>query len=298
MNSAATQQPVPGKAANKYDLPALFFIPTLHILAIVAIPYFSWDALAICLFGLFIVTPFGVNLAYHRVLSHRSLKLPKWLEYTFVTVGAAMAGGPPLFWAAAHRAHHKYSDTEKDPHNSRRGFWYSHMTHLFQGRSQEEIDSWLKLVPDLRDDRYYRFLNAAWIPLSALVLIPLYLAGGVGYVLWGGVVRIVLMLHFTWFVNSLCHLWGYRNYNSADRATNNWLVAILAAGEGWHNNHHAHQYSATNRHRWWEFDFTYSIIWTLEKLGLATHVRRPRFMTTSESADEMGADLTPATSEA
>jgi stearoyl-CoA desaturase (delta-9 desaturase) len=166
------------------------------------------------------------------------------------------------------------------------------MFHLFQGRSQEELDSWLKLVPDLKNDRYYHFLNAAWIPLSALVLVPLYWAGGVGYVLWGGVVRIVLMLHFTWFVNSACHMWGYRNYNVNDRAMNSWWVALLAAGEGWHNNHHAHPYSATNRHRWWEFDFTYGIIWVFERLGLATHVRRPR------TSDEKEASISTIEAEA
>ncbi len=272
MNSTQAVQ----KTAVKYDIPALVFIPGLHVASLFAIPYFSWDALAVCLFGLFIVTPFGVNLGFHRLISHRSLKTPQWLEYVLVTIGAVMAGGPPIFWAAAHRAHHKYSDTPKDPHDSGRGFWYAHMTHLFHGKSQAELDMWLKLVPDLRDDRYYKFLNAAWIPLSALMLVPLYYWGGVAYVMWGGVVRVTLMLHFTWTVNSIAHMWGYRNYESADRARNSWLVAILAAGEGWHNNHHAHPYSATNRHRWWEFDFTYGIIWCLEKVGLATRVRRPR----------------------
>ena len=288
-------QPSTGaKPAVKYDLPALIFIPSLHVASLLAIPYFSWDAFAVCMVGLFLVTPFGVNLGFHRLITHRSLKTPQWLEYILVTIGAVMAGGPPIFWAAAHRAHHKYSDTARDPHDSSRGFWYAHMTHLFHGKSEEELESWLKLVPDLRNDRYYKFLNAAWIPLSALMLVPLYMWGGMPYLMWGGIVRVTLMLHFTWTVNSIAHMWGYRNYDSNDRTRNSWLVAILAAGEGWHNNHHAHQYSATNRHRWWEFDFTYSIIWCLEKVGLATHVRRPRLQAAAVTpAEEVEMDLQP-----
>jgi stearoyl-CoA desaturase (delta-9 desaturase) len=247
-----------------------------HALVIVAIPFFSWSALAVCLIGLFAVTPLGVNLGFHRLLTHRGLKVPKWLEYSLATLGAALGGGPPMHWVAEHRLHHRFSDTPQDPHSSREGFWHAHVAHLFYHKDFEDIEEqWMRYVPDMAGDRYYRFLNKYWIAFAAATLVPLYFWGGVSFVLWGGFVRIVLMLHITWFVNSASHLWGYKNYETDDDSRNCWWVGLLAAGEGWHNNHHAQPVSAAHGHRWWELDTTYLWVCLLERLGLARDVKRP-----------------------
>ncbi len=222
------------------------------------------------------LSPLGVNLGYHRLLTHRSLKTPKWLEYTLVTLGAAIGGGPPLLWVAEHRLHHRYSDTVSDPHDAGRGFWYAHVGHLFYHKDfEDQQEQWMSYIPDLSGDAYYRFLNRYWIGFAVLATVPLYFWGGWSYVLWVGFVRVVLMLHLTWFVNSASHLWGYESYERKDGSKNCWWVGLLAAGEGWHNNHHAYPTSAAHGRRWWEVDTTYYMICVLERLGLAKNVQRP-----------------------
>lgn len=275
----------PNSAQQKrLHIPNIFWITASHVAAIAAFWYFDWTAFWLCMAGVFLIAPIGVNLAFHRVLTHRSLKLPKWLEYIVVTVGASIGGGPPLHWVAEHRLHHRFSDTPNDPHNSREGFWHSHITHLFYHKDFEDIEEqWLRYVPDLRDDKYYRFLNKNWLFFTVGITVPLYFIGGISYVLWVGFMRALLMLHITWFVNSASHMWGYQNYKTKDASTNCWWVGILAAGEGWHNNHHAFPTSAKHGHKWWEFDFTYMIIWTLEKLGLAKDVKIPAHLLDQKS---------------
>jgi fatty-acid desaturase len=264
------------KNQQKLHAVNIFWLGLAHFLVIVALFHFTLNALWVCLFGVFVLSPLGVNLGFHRLLTHRSLKAPQWLEYTLVTLGAVLGGGPPLHWVAEHRLHHRFSDTPSDPHNAGRGFWYSHVGHLFFHKDFEDNEEqWMKYVPELSSNRYYLFLNRAWIPLSILTLVPLYLLGGMPFVLWGGFVRAVTMLHLTWFVNSASHLWGYRTYKNKKFARNCWWVGLLAAGEGWHNNHHESPTSAAHGHRWWEIDTTYYLICLLEKMGLATQVKRP-----------------------
>jgi stearoyl-CoA desaturase (delta-9 desaturase) len=198
------------------------------------------------------------------------------LEYIVVTIGAVIGGGPPLHWVAEHRLHHRFSDTAADPHDATEGFWHAHVAHLFYHKEfEDDSRQWMAYIPDLNKNRYYLFLNRAWIPMALLALVPLYYWGGISYLLWGGFVRFVLMMHIMWFVNSASHIWGYRNFETRDAATNCWWVGLLAAGEGWHNNHHAYPTSAPHGLRWWEFDLTYMIICALEKMGLATDVKRP-----------------------
>ena len=252
----------------------IFWIVLSHLLAIVALFYFSWVNLAVCLFGLYVLAPFGVNVGYHRMLTHRSFETPRWLRYTLVTLGAMLGAGPPLHWAAEHRRHHRHSDTALDPHDSTRGFWHSHVLHLFYFTDGElgERDI-IKYAPDLLAEPYLAWLNKYWLWLAVLVLPVLYAAGGIGMVLWGGFMRLVLTWHTMWFVNSASHKWGYRNYPTNDTTVNCWWVGILAAGEGWHNNHHAYPASAAHGHRWWEFDLSYMIIRILVFFGLITGVK-------------------------
>ena len=262
---------------TKLHWPNIFWLTLAHAMVLVAIPFFTWGALAVCLIGLFVVTPLGVNLGFHRLASHRALKVPGWLEYFLITLGAMVGGGPPLHWIAEHRLHHRYSDTEMDPHDANQGFWFAHMTHLFRHKEFEDVEEqWMKYVPDFKDSRYHRFLNRYWILFALIPAIFLYLWGGLPYLFWGGFVRVVLMLHITWFVNSATHMWGYRNYETSDLSRNCWWVGLLAAGEGWHNNHHAQPASAAHGHRAWEFDFTYLLIRFLGFLGLATEIKLPK----------------------
>lgn len=225
--------------------------------------------------GLFIIAPIGVNVGYHRMLSHKAFVAPNWLVYFLITVGALVGAGPPLVWAAQHRLHHRFSDTEKDPHNSRKGFWYAHLLHLFYANDFDTNEAeWSKYVPDLVNDPYLKFLNKFWIPMALVVVVSMYFIGGISLVLWGSFFRVVISWHAMWFVNSASHMWGYRNHNTDDFTTNCWWVGILAAGEGWHNNHHANPSAAAHGEKWWEVDISYKIICALEWMGLATQVKR------------------------
>ncbi len=226
---------------------------------------------------LFTISPLGINLTYHRLLTHRGLKVPMWLEYVLSTIAATSAQGPMLLWVAEHRLHHRYSDTPADPHSpTNGGFFHAHMGHLFYHKEfEDEPEVWMKYVPDLASHKYYVFLSKFAAVFVALPAVFLYWWGGVSFVMWGIFVRIVLMWHVTWSVNSVCHLFGYRTYDTKDTSRNNWLVGWFGAGEGWHNNHHARPQCAAHGLTFWEFDMTYLIIRALKALGLATDVKGP-----------------------
>lgn len=252
----------------------IFWITVIHLGALCAIPYFSWSAFGVCLLMLFTISPLGINLCYHRLLTHRSLKVPQWLEYTLATIAATTGQGPMFLWVAEHRLHHRYSDEPLDPHNSRLGFFYAHMGHLFWHKDFEDNpDQWMKYVPDLTSHRYYHFLSKFAPVFVALPAVFLYMWGGIPFVLWGVFMRIVLMWHVTWSVNSATHTFGYRTFKTSDNSRNCWWVGIIGAGEGWHNNHHAFPASAAHGRTWYEFDLTYLIIRALKALGLATDVK-------------------------
>ncbi len=254
----------------------IFWITLVHLGAIAAIPFFTWGALAACLVLLFTISPLGINLCYHRLLTHRSFKVPVWLEYTLATIAAASAQGPMMVWVAEHRLHHRYSDMPGDPHNSREGFFFAHIGHLFFRKEfEDDKNQWSKYVPDLASHAYYRFLNRYFVFIIIAVIPVLYLLGGLPFVMWGMFVRIVLMWHITWCINSVTHTFGYRSFETSDNSRNCWWMGILGAGEGWHNNHHAYQSSAAHGNAWYEIDFTYYIICALKFLGLATDVKTP-----------------------
>lgn len=259
----------------------IFWLSLVHLGALAAIPYFSWDALAVCLGLLFTISPLGINLTYHRLLTHRGLKVPLWFEYVLSTIAATSAQGPMLIWVAEHRLHHRYSDEEQDPHSPhspKKSFFWGHMGHLFYHKDfEDKEEQWMKYVPDLAAHRYYRFLNKAAPLFVALVAVPLYLWGGLPYVLWGVFMRIVLMWHVTWSVNSVCHGFGYQTFDTRDKSTNFWVVGLLGAGEGWHNNHHAYPVSCAHGRTWYEFDLTYQIIRFLKLIGLARDLKTPVF---------------------
>lgn len=238
--------------------------------------FFSWSAVGAMLVMFYITGAIGICLGYHRILTHRSLRVPRWLEYVVTTCGVLALQGGPIEWISTHRVHHKYSDTTRDPHNARKGFWWCHVAWLFAPNPARLTDEELvRFSPDLVAQPYYRFLERYHILLTLGLAVVLFALGGWSWVIWAGFVRLVLVYHVTWLVNSAAHGVGYRDYDAGDISTNNWWVGILAWGEGWHNNHHAFPASARHGLRWYEFDFTWATIQLLSVLGLASKIHVP-----------------------
>lgn len=252
----------------------LGIIATFHVLLVPALYWFSWQNLVIMLVGNWIVGSLGVGLGYHRLLTHRSFKAPKWLEYVLTIFGTMSLQNEPYKWVATHRIHHQFTETEKDPHSTRPGFWWAHMFWIFKGTAQDHDDeTFRKYVPDLLKDKGQVLIAKYFYFPIILSAVLLYAVGGWGAVLWGVVVRVIFGWHTTWFVNSLAHLFGKRRFETDDDSTNNWFVALLTFGEGWHNNHHAQPTSARHGLEWYEFDMNWIAIRIFEKLGWAEKIR-------------------------
>ncbi|XP_058734392.1 palmitoyl-monogalactosyldiacylglycerol delta-7 desaturase, chloroplastic-like [Vicia villosa] len=250
-------------------------ILSLHLLCLFAPFNFNWSAFWVGVALAAVTGVFGITLSFHRNLSHKSFKLPKWLEYFFAYCGVHAIQGNPIAWVSIHRHHHRFCDSEKDPHSPIKGFWFSHMGWLFDTNSfvkkyEEPIN-----VGDLEKQSFYRFIRSTYIlhPLAMGAL--LYAVGGFPFLVWGMGVKSFVVYHITWFVNSACHLWGSQPWNTKDLSKNNWWVALLSFGEGWHNNHHAFEYSARHGLEWWQVDMTWYLVKFLQAIGLATEVKVP-----------------------
>jgi sn-2 palmitoyl-lipid 9-desaturase len=259
------------------DWTAVWFFTTIHALALFAPWCFSWSALAITLFLHWLFGSIGICLGYHRLLSHRSFKVPRWLEYTIAIIGALALQGGPIFWVAGHRLHHAHTeDREQDPYSAKRGFWWSHMLWIFYPNPEFfDYDRYQKFAPDLARQGFYRWLNRYFLLLQIPLGLLLYALGGWSFVVYGMFLRAVLLWHSTWFINSVTHLWGYRTFYVQDNSRNLWWAAILTYGEGWHNHHHAYPKVAKAGWRWWELDMTWWVIWLLQTLKLAHRVTMP-----------------------
>ncbi|WP_152591558.1 acyl-CoA desaturase [Nostoc sphaeroides] len=256
---------------------AVVFFGTIHALALLSPWFFSWAALGVTLFLHWLFGSIGVCLGYHRLLSHRSFRVPRWLEYAIAILGALSIQGGPIFWVAGHRLHHAYTeDEEKDPYSARKGFWWSHILWIFYPRPEFfDYESYQRFAPDLVRDPFYRWLNRYFIVLQFPLALLLYALGGWSFVIYGVFLRAVILWHTTWFINSVTHLWGYRSFASNDNSRNLWWAAILTYGEGWHNNHHAYPHVAKCGWRWWEIDMTWWAIGLLKTVGLAKDVNLP-----------------------
>ncbi|HVF29778.1 MAG TPA: fatty acid desaturase [Pyrinomonadaceae bacterium] len=252
----------------------LAIVISFHLLAIPVIFTFSWTNLALLLVLNWIVGSLGVGLGWHRLLTHRSFAVPKWLEYSLTILGTMSIQDSPDKWVATHRIHHKFTETEDDPHSTRSGFWWAQMGWVLLGRAQDHDAATLRrYIPDLLKDPGHALISRFYflpIIVSALIL---FLIGGWPMVVWGVFARVVVGWHTTWFVNSLSHLYGSRPHATSDASTNNWFVAILTFGEGWHNNHHAFPTSARHGIEWHQFDLNWITICVLERLGLATKIK-------------------------
>jgi fatty-acid desaturase len=261
---------------DKFALYKAAFIIAMHLGVVAVIWQTTWAAIGVCILLHAAFGGLGICVGYHRLLTHRSFKCPKAVEYGLALLGAFTLEGGPIDWVTHHRQHHQYSDEPGDPHSAREGFFWSHVLWMMWMPDEE---SWSQLVarysPDLQRQAFYRFLGRYYLALSLLLAGLLYWAGGWPFVVWGMCVRLVVTYHSTWFVNSASHTFGYRNFEISDLSTNCWWVALITYGEGWHNNHHAFPTSARHGLRWWEVDLSYAFIRTLEAVGLAWDVRTP-----------------------
>jgi fatty-acid desaturase len=265
-----------GYASHRHSGPAwttMIVFAIFHALSIWALFEFTWTRLAVCAFLYYATLSWGIGMGYHRLLTHRGYKVPKFIEY-WLTIWATMAlEGGPIAWVGTHRVHHQFSDKHGDPHTPNDGAWWAHIGWvLFGEATHNNVEKMSKYAPDLAKDPVHVWLTKwHWVPLATLGGI-LWIFGGWEMVLWGIFLRTTLGLHSTWLVNSATHMFGDRRWETRDMSRNSWWVALLTFGEGWHNNHHAHPASARHGLTWLEVDVTWMSIKLLEKLGLATKV--------------------------
>jgi fatty-acid desaturase len=263
------------KDISRLNWPTVIAFAAFHILAIFTMVFlWDWKAIAVAVVLYWVCIGWGIGMGYHRLHTHRSYKVPKWIDYLFAVCGAMTLQGGPISWVGVHRIHHQLSDKEGDPHSPRDGGWWAHIIWMTVGEAMHNNTKvTARYAPDLARDRFYVWLNDwHWVPVTALGLI-LLAVGGWAMAFWAVFVRVVAGWHATWLVNSATHMWGGRRFATRDDSRNNWWVALLTFGEGWHNNHHAHPASARHGLAWYEFDMTWLQIRLLEKLGVAKSVR-------------------------
>ncbi|MDA0267995.1 MAG: fatty acid desaturase [Cyanobacteria bacterium] len=264
-------------AKDRMSWITVLFFGAFHALACLAPWFFSWSALGVAILLHWAFGSLGICLGYHRMLTHRSFKLPTWLEYGFALLGALAIQGGPIFWVAGHRLHHLHTeDVDKDPYSAKRGFWWSHVLWLFYPKQDFfEARAYRRFAPELARDPFYRFLDRYFLLLQVPLALVLYALGGWSFVIYGIFVRAVMLWQSTWLINSASHMWGYRTFNVDDNSRNLWWAALLTYGEGWHNNHHAYPNVAKAGWQWWEVDSTWWVINGLRSLGLAKRVVMP-----------------------
>ncbi|KFK42955.1 delta 9 desaturase [Arabis alpina] len=249
-------------------------VASVHFWCLLAPFNYKWEALR---FGLILVavTNLSVTFSYHRNLAHRSFKLPKWLEYPFAYSAVFAIQGDPMDWVSIHRFHHQFTDSDRDPHSPKEGFWFSHVLWTFDTLYIKYKCGERNNVMDLKKQWFYRFLRKTTVLHILMFWTLLYLYGGLPYLTCGGGVGGVLGYHVTWLVNSACHIWGSRSWKTKDTSRNIWWLSLFTMGESWHNNHHAFESSARQGLEWWQIDITWYLIRLFEFFGLATDVKLP-----------------------
>jgi stearoyl-CoA desaturase (Delta-9 desaturase) len=264
------------------------FAAFLGAIALLWNQYVAWSDLVI-LAVMYLTTAIGVTVGYHRLYTHRAFDAVAPVRYTLAVLGSMAVQGPVIDWVADHRKHHAFADDDGDPHSphghgsglrgAMKGLYYAHMGWLSVTQGQAEKR---RFAADLLEDRVIRRISRSflWLLGAGLVIPALLgyaLTGGTlkgaltGY-LWGGLVRIFLVHHVTWSVNSVCHFFGRRRFQTDDESRNVFWLALPSLGESWHHNHHAFPRSARHGLRWWEVDLSALFILGLEKLGLASNV--------------------------
>ena len=265
------------------------FIAFLAAIALLWNEYVGWHDLAV-LALMYVITGLGITVGYHRMLTHRSFQTYKPLEYMWAFLGSMAVQGPVIAWVADHRKHHAHTDAEGDPHSPHvghgdgilgalHGLWYAHMGWLFDAHGRADGE---KYARDLVEDRGMTLMSRQFL---SIVLIGLLIPAGLGYLLtggtlkgaitgliWGGLVRIFMLHHVTWSINSVCHFFGRRRFDVEDHSTNVFWLALPSFGESWHHNHHAFPRSAVHGLKWWEVDTSAMVIRAMKRLHLAWNV--------------------------
>ena len=259
----------------------VIWLSLIHAATVAAIFTFTWEALVLTIFLHWLTGGIGICLGYHRLLTHGSFKTYRPVRLFFATLGGLAGEGSAVDWVANHRKHHACSDQEGDPHSPLDGAWWSHVFWIaWSDKGQVHTKHIQRWAPDLVKDPSMILLDRLFLPLhfgfgTILGLLGFWLGGWpmtASFVLWGLFARLAFVMHSTWLVNSASHIWGYRNYATADDSRNNWWVALLTYGEGWHNNHHAYPRMAKHGHQWWEIDTTFWVVRLLQSCGLAWKV--------------------------
>jgi stearoyl-CoA desaturase (delta-9 desaturase) len=287
-------QPVANETRDRIITGAVTVIP---FLALGLVCWQLWSSALhwhdIIVFGIvYMATGLGITVGFHRLLTHRSFKTKTWVRATFAAMGSAAIEGPVIAWVADHRKHHAFSDQEGDPHSPHvdhgrgwggalRGLAHAHVGWLFLHTQRGSKE---RYAPDLIKDPTIRFVDRTfvlWVAVGLLVPFGLgYAIGGnltaaLTGLLWGGAVRILVLHHVTYSINSLCHFFGRRRFDTGDQSRNLMWLAPLSFGESWHNNHHAFPTSARHGLKPWELDTAALVIMGLEKTGLAWDVQTP-----------------------
>jgi len=297
-----TQKPVSPEAAAPEALPiaeraitlSVILLPLVGLIAAIVHAWgwgVGWTEIGL-LIGMYIATGLGITVGFHRLFTHSSFRAGPVVTAIFGILGSMAFEGPLLRWVAYHRCHHQHSDHAADPHSPHhhgtgaagvlRGFFKAHVGWmLYRSPHEESINRYVK---DLEKQKLVVWISKAfplWSAISLLLpaliggLISMSWTGALLGLLWGGLVRILVVHHITWSVNSVCHLWGSKPFESHDESRNNPIVGILAFGEGWHNNHHAFPTSARHGLAWWQLDVSYLVTRALEICGLVHDVRVP-----------------------
>ena len=253
------------------------FMALFHIGAVAALFMFSWQALVAAVVLWWISASLGVGMGFHRLLTHRGYKTPKLVEYVITLFGLLSLEGGAINWVVTHRIHHAHTDGPGDPHTPRDGGWWAHIGWMLKGTAQShDRETMERYAPDMMKDKFHVMANSFyWVPII-LLAIALLALGGWSFVLWAVFFRITFNFHSTWLVNSATHMWGRRRFATRDDSTNNWWVALLTFGEGWHNNHHAYPTAARHGLAWYEIDLNWWGIRTLQFMRLATSVKLVR----------------------
>ncbi len=272
--------------ASWLEKSVLLLVVILPLAATAAAVVFLWNRwvtpLDLAIFGvMYVITAMGIGVGYHRMLTHRSFDAVPWVRYVFLAMGTMALQGPAVEWAATHVKHHAKSDKEGDPHSPLEGFWHAHVGWLFRDRL---IKSGVWAKPFENDKVAHAIDRQFWIYAILGFVLPGVLGLAIGHswlafwtgVLWGGLVRVALGHHVTWSVNSVCHTFGRRDFESNDESRNEWVVGILGLGEGWHNNHHAFPKAAYHGMRWWQIDLNAYVIRAMKRLGLVKNVWMPK----------------------
>jgi stearoyl-CoA desaturase (delta-9 desaturase) len=258
------------------------FLTVTPILALIAVPWYvlthgvTWVEIAACVF-MWVLTGLSITAGYHRLFAHRAYSAPAPVRAVFAVLGAAAYENSVISWAAAHRFHHRFVDTDDDPYNAKEGFFYSHMGWVMvEGSKHDDISN----VPDLLKDPILRWQHRHAIAIGTVVnigsavILGLLTGQMLGMFIFAFLLRLVLTQHFTFLINSAAHIWGSQPYSNAHTARDNWLLSLFTFGEGYHNYHHSFQADYRNGPRLYNFDPSKWLIWSLAKLNLASKLRR------------------------